>query len=220
MKKLLVFILICIPLLAPAQKSYFIGFGQVTLPTGDFARASENTDAYAAIGYGGGADLNIHLNESLLWLTTLSFSANKMEGFSFRGDPFILSDTYFFYNLPALTGLAFEFPVSEIKIAAWVQGGLNYAEFPNVSGFRISESSILEKIDTSLDAQAKWGVSAGTRATFHKMSLGVRYFHFGDYEFSGTFFSSKTALTRDIKFKSSISFLMLHLGYQLDFLEK
>ncbi len=214
--KTLTICLLLYPLFALAQTPYFTAFGQFTSPTNDFAQASALNDAYALPGYGGGVDLNIHLNESILWFSTLTFSANKLGGLTMLdGAPFSTSETFSYYNLPALTGVAYAFPLSAANVAVWLQGGLDYAEFPNVSGVRSGETSVIEKVDTSLDGRTGWGFSFGARATIQKISFGLRYMNFGDYVFSGTYYSSATKLTSDVEFKSSISFLMFSIGYNL-----
>ena len=97
------------PMLGAAQAPYFTAFGQLTIPTGHFAHASNEYDAFVKSGYGGGIDLNIHINESLIWMTSLTFSANALDGtLQLDEKPLLLLSSFPFYNLPALTGLAFE----------------------------------------------------------------------------------------------------------------
>lgn len=215
---IILFILL-LPFCAVAQAPYFTAFGQLTIPTGDFGRESENTDAFADLGYGGGIDLNIHINESLIWLTSLTFSANELNGnLQLNEKPILLSSTYSFYNLPVLTGLAYEKSFQHVRLGLWGQAGLNYAEFPSISGVIPDEFSIQNNVDTRIDGKTSFGFSLGARAAYNKIVLAVRYMHFGDYAFQGDFKSSRTAMERPLEFKSSISFFMISLGYNLDLL--
>jgi len=215
---LILFVLL-LPLLAAAQAPFFTAFGQMTIPTGDFRRESEKTDAFVDLGYGGGIDMNIHLSESLIWLTSLTFSTNELDGdLKINGKPILLSSTFSFYNLPVLTGLAFEKSFQHFRFGLWAQAGLNYAEFPGISGVIPDENSVPNNFDSWIDGKTRFGFSLGARATYKKFVFAARYMDFGDYSFTGTYNSSRTAMNYDLRFQSSVSFLMASLGYNFNLL--
>ncbi len=217
--KAILFCLLLLPCFLGAQTPYFTAFGQLTFPIGDFGRESDNTDAFVDLGYGGGIDLNIHFAESLIWLTSLTFSANELDSDVWlNGELVLLSTSYSFYNLPVLTGFLFEQPLKNSLFGFWLQAGVNYAEFPSLSGELQEEFSIHNNFDSRIDSKTRIGYSLGMRVSYKKMVLAARYMNFGDYTFTGTLKSGKSAVELPLHLRSSVSFLMVSLGYNLDLL--
>ena len=168
------------------------------------------------LGYGGGADFNVHLGESLIWLTTVAFEVDLLEDDNLAIDGFLvrLENKYTIDNIPALTGVAFEKPVGHVALAAWVQLGVAYCEFPSISGFFVGDPA--HEFDSIIDGQVNFGFSIGARMTYKRFVVGLRYMDFGDYTFSGTYHSSTTAMDHNVKFRAPLNYMALSIGYNIE----
>lgn len=207
---------VLLPFVAFSQSPYFTAFGQLALhDTEPTAKIPEPSIA-VRLGYGGGADFNVHLSESVIWLTTLVFEVNPLEDDNLGIDGFRvkLDGKYSVDNIPVLTGVAFEKLVGQTALAAWAQVGISYCEFPSISGYYVGDPT--NKFDSIIDGEVNFGFSIGARMTYKKFAIGIRYMDFGDYTFSGTYKSSTSALDRDVQFKTSLYYLAISLGYNIE----
>ncbi len=208
------------PTFVCAQVYSLTAFGQWSSPTGDYA---DKGIGGAKAGYGGGADLDVFLNDNFAWKTTASFSANKLTNPTPFGEKeLFLSDSYFYYNLPVITGIAWRRQAtSNLEFVFFAQTGVNYAEFPNIEGTIEDNSKYPDTIETSFQGRTNWGYVLGGGVTFYqKATLSLRYMNFGDYAFSGDYYSSKTALYREHEQKTPVSFFMLTFGYNFNLSEE
>lgn len=214
--KNIVILFILLPVIAFSQSPYFTAFGQLALHDTEPTAKFPEPNIGVRLGYGGGADFNMHLGESLIWLTTVAFEVNPLEDDNLAINGFLVKTDkkYTVDNIPILTGLAFEKPAGQTALAAWAQLGISYCEFPSISGSFVGEPT--NEFDSIIDGEVNFGFSIGVRATYNKFVLGLRYMDFGDYTFSGTYHSSKTAMDHDVEFKTSLWYVALSLGYNID----
>ncbi len=205
-----------LPVVAFSQAPYFTAFGQIALHDREPTAKIPEPSIAVRLGYGGGADFNVHFGESLIWLTTVAFEVNPLEDDNLAMNGFLvqLDNKYTVDNIPALTGVAFEKP-GQIALAAWAQLGVAYCEFPSISGSFVLNPT--NEFDSIIDGQVNFGFSVGARATFKRFVIGLRYLDFGDYTFPGTYHSSKTAMDHDVKFKTSLDYVALSIGYNIKF---
>ena len=221
MKKItvLTIFLLLLPLCLVAESPYFTVCGQLSIPAGDFGGPSQKYDAHVDLGYGGGIDLNVHFNKNFLWMTSLTFSAHDLRGqLRINDRPLLMQNTYSIYNLPVVSGILYRITLESLDLGFSAQAGLNYAEFPSVSGTLVRENILTEEIDTIIEGQTKFGYSLGAKVGYRKFVIGLRYMMFGDYHFSGAYKSSKTEIENPLVINMAISYFMINLGYNFDLL--
>ena len=144
-------IFILLPIIVFSQAPYFTAFGQLTIPGSEYANSS-NSEVGVKTGYGGGIDFSIHIKESLIWMTTATFSANPLkEDVYINDNPVALSSKYTIDNIPALTGIGYERIIKKVALAGWAQVGFNYSEFPSISGSIVSNANTENKFDSKID---------------------------------------------------------------------
>ncbi len=216
--KIAITMFVLLPLVAFSKSPYFTAFGQIALHSEEPSAKIPEPSIAVRLGYGGGADFNVHIGESVIWLTTVAFNINPLEDDNLGIDGFRvkLDGKYSVDNIPLLTGVGFEKPLGQTAFAAWAQAGISYCEFPSISGYYVGDPT--KEFDSIINGDVNFGFSIGARATYKKFVLGLRYMDFADYTFSGTYHTNSE--DRDVEFKRSLAYLMVSVGFNIDLTAK
>jgi len=201
---------------------HFSLFGGLALPQGDFGSASnakyENKAGFANTGFCAMVEGSKNLNESVMWVSSLSLALNGLDESAMKSDYFgsdykVTAGSYL--TTWAMTGIGYETAISPtINIYGVGQIGLLLSSFPDikVSYQGSPEATATTKGGTSL----AYGFGAGV--IINKINIGLRYYsgepeyeHPIDYYYH-TYQGEFTTTTEKVKMPTTVLQLMVGIN--------
>ena len=201
---------------------HFSLLGGLSLPQGDFGSTAnaknEDKAGFANTGFCAMVEGSKNLNESIMWVSSLSLALNSMDesvGRSRYSEEKATVGSYL--TSWAMTGIGYETAISPtINIYGTGQIGLLLSSVPDVeasSGYSASSFKVTTKMGTSF----AYGFGGGIK--INKINIGIRYYT-GEpeyeesevYSYSTAGYSSSSTDTRKVQRPATVLLLMIGIN--------
>ena len=195
---------------------HFSLFGGIALPQGDFGGTEKDNDkaGFANTGFCAMIEGSKNLNESVMWVSSLSFALNSLDESAIQnpygGDFKATAGSYL--TSWAMTGIGFETAISPTINGYGVgQIGLLISNVPDVE-VSSADYHYSEKFTTKMGTSFAYGFGAGV--IINKFNIGLRYYT-GKPEYEQTVTDSYHSSGTTEKFQMPATVLQLLVGITL-----